>query len=115
MAASTWGDLFANLYWNIGTDRFADDIGGVYQTGSGKHVYYILNGEQILLHPANMPVTSEDRLLVYYGTGTFEEVLLNHFSKVPNSAIIYNGKEDPASCSANANASLIEGTKEKLE
>jgi hypothetical protein len=71
-------------------------------------VYYILNGEHVLLNPANIAVGSEDRLLVYYGTGTFEEVLVEQYSKVSNSAIEYNGKEDPASCSQNANASLIE-------
>jgi hypothetical protein len=61
------------------------------------------------LSPANTIVESEDRLLIYYGTGTFEEVLLNFYPQVSRSAIEFNGKEDPASCSSNAQKSLIDG------
>lgn len=109
MAASTWGDLFANLSWNIGNNFFIDDEGGEYRSGSGKYIYYILNGEELILSPINTIVWSEDRLFVYYGTGTFEEVLLNYFPLVSRNATEYNGKEDPASCSSNAQNGLFSG------
>jgi hypothetical protein len=94
---------------------FSTDEGGEYRTGSGKNIYYILNGERLILSPANTPVASEDRLLVYYGTGTFEEVLVNIYPQVAGNAKEYNEKQDPASCSQNANTSLLDGTTEKLE
>ena len=109
MAASTWGDLLNNLYWDIGNDRIMTDDGKEFRTGSGKNLYYIINGEQSLLSVANTPVKSEDQLLIYYGTGSFEEVMKNIYPQVSNNAHEYNEKQDPASCSANADTALLGG------
>jgi hypothetical protein len=73
------------------------------------NIYYILNGDELILSPANTIVESEDRLLVYYGSGTFEQVLLEYFPLVSRNAIEYNGKQDPASCSSNAKSALFSG------
>ena len=34
MAASTWGDLFNNLYWNLAIDRIVTDTGKEFRSGS---------------------------------------------------------------------------------
>jgi hypothetical protein len=100
MAASTWGDLFANLYMGIGETYLSDGYGEVFQAGSGKSLYYILNGKKIDT-PRNLIVESEDQLLVWYGTGTAEEVIKKFDTLVVKTAHEYNGKADPASCSSN--------------
>lgn len=53
------------------------------------------------MNPANIPVSSTDRLLVWYGTGTQEEILSKWDTLVDQDAHEYNEKADPASCSAN--------------
>ncbi len=111
MAASTWGDLFSNLYWNFGSGYLVDDFGKIYLTGSGKNLYYILNGE-VINNPHNRPVESEDRLLIWYGTGSEKDVLASVYPKVSSEAHLYNTKADPASCSANVEEWLWNALKE---
>ena len=72
----------------------------MYLTASGKNIYYFINGERVM-NPTNRTVESEDRLLVYYGTGTSEEVKKNYVEKVAKTAHEYNQKADPASCGSN--------------
>jgi hypothetical protein len=100
MAASTWGDLLHNLMWNAGTNYLVDDYGKMYTTWSGKNIYYFINDEQVL-NPINITVESEDRLLIYYGTWTADEVLSTYTKQVPQTAHEYNQKADPASCGSN--------------
>jgi hypothetical protein len=101
MAASTWGDLFANIGWGIGTNYLSSGYDTLHITDSNHHLYYILNGS-IVMNPTNTPVTSTDRLVVWYGTGsTEEEVLAKWDTLVDRDAIEYNEKSDPASCSVN--------------
>jgi len=76
MAASTWWDLFTNLLWWMGSGYLADDFGKIYTPKDGKYIYYFLNWKRID-NPANTMVESEDRLLVWYGTWTEEEVWKN--------------------------------------
>ncbi len=100
MAASTWGDLFSNLRWNFGSGYIVDNAGDMYRAENGKNVYYFINGERIN-NPHNIIVGSEDRLLVYYGTGTAEEVASLYANTVAATAHEYNQKADPSSCSTN--------------
>lgn len=100
MAATTWWDLFANLEWGMGSGYLVDDYGKIYLTGSGKNISYFINGEPVR-NPQNIVVGSEDRLLVYYGTGSREEVRKDYLEKVPKTAHEYNQKADPASCGSN--------------
>ncbi len=114
MAASTWWDLFNNLFHGIGKGYFVDAYGNIYQSGSGKSLIYILNGKEID-NPANIPVKSEDRLLVWYGTGKVPEVLERFDSLVEKDAHEYNQKDDPASCSSNTYGSFLWNITEKIK
>lgn len=101
MAASTWGDLFTNLNWGIGTNYISTGYDDIRMSNDTNHLYYILNGK-LVMNPANITVSSTDRLLVWYGTGTEEEILSKSNTLVDNDAIEYNQKDDPASCSTNS-------------
>lgn len=105
MAASTWWDLFANLYVGLGENYLSDGYGEIYETGSGKNLYYFINGKPID-NPRNIIVESEDRLLVWYGTGTQSEVAEKFDTLVAKNAHEYNQKADPASCSSNVYGGL---------
>ncbi len=100
MAASTWWDLYSNLLWTFGSGYLVDDYGKMYTPQDSKNIYFILNGE-VVNNPWNTPVASEDKLLIWYGTGTSESVIERYYPLVSGSAKEYNNKEDPASCSAN--------------
>lgn len=100
MAASTWGDLFSNLHWNFGSGYVVDDYDVMHLSGSGKNVYFFVNGKKVD-NPHNRIVQSADRLLIWYGTGTSEEIEARANTLVDDSAIEYNKKADPASCSTN--------------
>lgn len=107
MAASTWGHLFSNLMWNFGSGYLIDDFGKMYLPNATNHLYYFVNGKQEL-NPNNRIVESEDQLLVWYGTGTAEEVAKNIVPKVAKTAAEYNKKDDPASCSVNEQRNVIQ-------
>ncbi len=100
MVASTWGDLFANLSWGIGMNYISTGYNNIYLSDTRNNLYYILNGN-IIMSPVNIPVKSTDRLLVWYGTGSEQEILNKWNTLVDNDAIEYNKKDDPASCSSN--------------
>ncbi len=106
IAASTWWDLFSGLGWNFGSGYLVDDYAKMYLPWKNANIYYILNGEPVT-NPHNITVKSEDRLLVWYGSGTYEAVLERYFPLVSWSAKEYNDKEDPASCSANDTKNLL--------
>ena len=101
MAASTWGDLFANLGWSMGMNYIATGYDTIHLTNNiNNNLYYILNGK-IIMSPVNIPVKSTDRLLVWYGSGSESEILNKWDMLVDKDAVEYNKKDDPASCSSN--------------
>jgi hypothetical protein len=100
MAAATWGDLFANLEWGMGSGYLVDDFGKIYTPTWAKHLYYYINSE-VVQNPQNIVLESTDRLLVWYGTGTQEDIQQQSKILVANTADEYNHKADPASCSTN--------------
>jgi hypothetical protein len=100
MAASTWGDLFANLEWGMGSGYLVDDFGEIYTPNEEKSLSYFINGEPVT-NPQNMIVESTDQFLVWYGTGSTEEVQKHSKSLVADTADEYNHKPDPASCGSN--------------
>jgi hypothetical protein len=67
------------------------------------------------MNPANMAVKSEDRLLVWYGTGTEQEIEKQFDTLVPKDAHEYNGKADPASCRANVYGDFLGPIIEKIQ
>jgi len=101
MAASTWGDLFANLSWSIGWAHLADPYGNIHTATWGKNLYFFIDGKPVM-NPANEIVKSTDRLLVWYGTGSESEIQAKADSLVPKDADEYNHKPDPASCGTNS-------------
>ncbi|MBP9812251.1 hypothetical protein KBC86_02635 [Candidatus Gracilibacteria bacterium] len=101
MAGSTWGDLFSNLSWSLGQYHMADIIGNIYQPTSENKLIYLINGKPVM-NPVNELVKSTDRLLVWYGTGTEEEIVKKWESLVPKDADEYNHKPDPAACGSNS-------------
>lgn len=100
MAASTWGDLFANLEWGMGSGYLVDDFGKIYTANEEKSLFYFINGEKVT-NPQNMIVGSTDQLLVWYGTGSDEEIAKRSDTLVSQTAAEYNQKADPASCGSN--------------
>ncbi len=101
MAASTWGDLFSNLTWGIGTTYIADPYGKIRTKTGSTNLYYFIN-ETPVMNPANEIVKSTDRLLVWYGSGTEKEIQEKVSTLVANDADEYNHKPDPASCGSNS-------------
>ena len=101
MAASTWGDLFANLSWGIGSTYLADPYGKIRTATGETNLYFFINGKPIM-NPANEIVKSTNRLLVWYGSGTEIEIQKKTESLVPKDADEYNHKPDPASCGTNS-------------
>lgn len=57
MAASTWGDLFANLNWGMGTNYIATGYNDIHttDTDTDNHLYYIINGK-FIMSPVNISV-----------------------------------------------------------
>jgi hypothetical protein len=100
MAASTWGDLFANIGWGMGTDYLSSGYNSIHLVDDTHDLYYIINGS-IVMNPANIAVASTDRLVVWYGTGTADEILAKWDTLADKDAIEYNQKSDPTSCSTN--------------
>ena len=100
MVASTWGDLFTNIGWGMGTNYLSRGYDTMSLVDNTHQLHYIINGA-VVMNPANTPVGSADRLLVWYGTGTQAEILAKWDTLVSKDAIEYNQKADPASCSAN--------------
>jgi hypothetical protein len=100
MAGSTWGHLFSNLSWNIGAGFIADPLGNIFLENDANALYYFINGKAVE-NPNNELVKSTDRLLIWYGTGTEEEIQSKWESLVTADADEYNHKPDPASCGSN--------------
>lgn len=91
----TYGNFFQNIGWNVGPDLLASRD-NVYQTGGGKQVTFILNGEEVD-NIMNRVIGSTDRLLVSYGDTATD--FNAQFNTVASTAAEVNGKQDPASCS----------------
>ncbi len=100
MAASTWGDLFANLHWGLGNKYFADNLWKIYTESGNENVFFYINGTPVD-NPSNEIVESTDQLLIWYGTGTETDIAKEANRLVANNAEEYNHKADPASCSTN--------------
>jgi hypothetical protein len=95
-SSATWGALFANLGYTLGSDLLQTDE-GVYRSGTdGKTLTFMLNGQKVK-NVANEVVMSEDVLLVSYGTESDVEVK-DRFDKITRNAAEYNKTVDPATC-----------------
>lgn len=96
-AGVTWGHLMANIGWNFGKDYIVDDQGKVYLNSLTGGMHFILNGKKVS-NPFNRLITSEDRLLVYYGNLSDDALIKTTFPKVASTAHAANEEDDPLSC-----------------
>ncbi|GAB0175306.1 MAG: hypothetical protein HHAS10_11850 [Candidatus Altimarinota bacterium] len=103
------GGIFLIIFIGILEMIVLGPMMGTSSEQDGRNLYYILNGEQSLLGIANIPVKSEDQLLIYFGTGTYDDVMRDIYPLVSKNAHEYNEKQDPASCSTNAQGALLDG------
>ena len=104
-AGVTWGHLFANLGFGLGSSYLATDDGRILVDGSGKTLKFVLNGRpQTSVH--NVLIASGDRLLVSYGVESGPEVVQRQFPAVAADAPEFNQRKDPAGCSGSVEPTL---------
>ncbi len=95
---ATWGHLAGNLEIGLGEGYLILDDGNRIFDGEDGRFTYILNG-RALTSAHNQLISSEDRLLISYGSESLNELGEGRFSQVAASAGEYNLREDPATCS----------------
>jgi hypothetical protein len=99
-----WGHLLSNLEIGIGDDYL--EVGDVrLETDEQRSLKFVLNGAPVR-SIRNLQVGDQDRLLVSFGSESFDEVLSSQYAQVASNAGEYNTMPDPASCSGQAEATL---------
>jgi hypothetical protein len=94
--AVTWGDLFNNLGWNIGSTFISTPTKLYSDTDSG-HLMIMLNGQSVA-SIANKVIGDKDRLLISYGKMDAKE-LQTQIDSVAKTAEQVDKTADPATCS----------------
>ena len=99
--AVTWGQLFNNIGWTVGSDFIVTDSNTTYKEDAGNKLNIFINGQNFtdITNIANTVIKNTDRLLISYGTAN-EETLQQQADSVAATAAEFNTKPDPASCSA---------------
>jgi hypothetical protein len=107
--ASTWGQFFENLGWEIGPDFVQTDDGTLYHADGTAKLHIIINGQDYtdLTSIANTVIKDTDRLLVSFGV-IDGATLQQEFKSVPNTAAHYDASRDPNSCSSMENVPTSE-------
>lgn len=106
-----WGHLFTNIGWTAGSGVVWTDTGKVYGLGDGYKVRAVLNGEVLPIGKIiNMGIDSEDRLLLDISHDS-DEIVKGRMNLVKTDAIEFNQKNDPATCSGQGDASILEKMK----
>jgi hypothetical protein len=98
--ATTYGQFFENLGWEIGPDFVETDDGTMYRTNDTEALHIIINGQDYtgLGSIANMVIKDKSRLLVSYGALS-QAMVQQEYQTVPNTAAHQDASTDPASCS----------------
>ncbi len=104
-AGVTWGHLMANIGWSFWKDYIVDDLGKVYLNSLAWGMHFVLNGKKVS-NPFNRLITSEDRLLVYYGNLSDDAIIKTIFPKVASTARAANKEDDPQSCGGSSEGLL---------
>ena len=104
-AGSTWADFFANMGYSLGNKSVTNDAGTLVTDQNGKTLVFVLNGKEVNA-AANLPIESEDKLLVSYGTNDSSKTIADEYASISGSAREHNAKPDPASCSGSAKESI---------
>ena len=101
----TWGHLLQNLDWAAGPDRLLTDKGEIYRDGGDSRLVYIVNG--FAVPPVyDRIIRPGDRLLIYAGKESVEEVMASRFPTVATDAATYDATFDPAGCMGHATETL---------
>ena len=96
-SGTTWDHLLANLGFGIGHDYF--DSGKMRLQNDGtRTLKFVLNG-RLVTSVRNVPVRSEDRLLISFGPEAAADLVGTQFEQVATNAGEFNTMPDPASCS----------------
>ena len=95
---ATWGHLAGNLEIGLGEGYLILENGTRIFDGEDGRFTYILNG-RALTSVHNQLISSEDRLLISYGSESLNELGEGRFGQVATNAGEYNMREDPATCS----------------
>ena len=98
--ATTWGQFFENLGWEVGPDFVQTDDGTMYLASDASKLHIIINGQDYtdLTPITNTVIKDKDRLLVSFGD-TDNSTLQQQFKTVPSTAAEVDQKTDPKSCS----------------
>ena len=97
---ATWGHFFQNIGLALGDDFFISDRGDRYFAEGDRQLKFVLDGLQV---PSafNRVIESEDRLLISFGSESFDEILETQFAEIPSTANIFNQyHQDAGGCSA---------------
>ena len=97
---ATWGHFFQNIGFALGDDFFITDRGDRYFAEGDRRLKFVLDGLQV---PSvfNRVIGSEDRLLMSFGSESFDEILESQFAEIPSTAGIFNDyHRDAGGCSA---------------
>lgn len=106
-----WGHLFANIGWTLGSGVVWMDNGKAYGLGDGYKVRAVVNGEVFPVEKIlNMSIASEDRLLLDISHDS-DEIVRGRMNLVKTDATEFNKKDDPATCSGQGDASILEKMK----
>lgn len=97
--AVTWGDLFMNLHWAVGSD-FIRTPDKIYLADADHRITYQING-QSYDDISTEVIKDEDRLLIDFGDTT-QTTIKKEFDNVAKTAHQYDVGKDPAACLGNA-------------
>lgn len=98
---ATWGHLAGNLGIGLGEGYLILDDGTRIFDGEDGRFTYVLN-DLVLTSVHNELITSEDRLLISYGSESMDDLVRDRFGEVATTAGTYNMQEDPATCSGSS-------------
>ena len=99
--AVTWGQLFNNLGWTIGSDFLVNDKGTKYIADSQTKLNLTIDGQDYtdLTSLANTVIKDQSRVLISFGAIS-PNVLSAEFKTVPSTAKHADESKDPASCAS---------------
>ena len=100
--AVTWGQLFNNIGWSIGTDFVQTDNGTIYREDATNKLHIYFNNQDYtgLTSIANRVIKDKDRLLVSYGN-LDDATLMQEAKAVLSTAAAEDASKDPAACASN--------------
>lgn len=112
-AGVAYGHLMSNIGWSFGKDYLIDDTGKMYTNSASGSMHFILNGKSID-NPFNRAISSEDRLLIDYGSLTDEVLEKTEFTQVATTAHKANTEDDPNSCYGGVSSNILDIIRNKI-